>query len=199
MSAFRGFDFDGGAGKKPVRGRPQPPPAKNKVPARPTEVFKTVAIPKPIREPEDFKPDTLDDGNHIQRTHVRVRVYDNVLVAYKFLRRRDGAALSEVIKGKLLDISEGGLQFEGPKPSDIDITSLQLGDVLVGVNVFLPYVDGRMKVLGQVTWEKDGEQDGMRRLGVRFLDMDDAAKAMLKAYFISSQMPARKKRAPRPD
>jgi c-di-GMP-binding flagellar brake protein YcgR len=158
-----------------------------------------VAIPRPIRDPEEFKPTFLPEGDPAQRKQARIRVYEEILVAYRFLNRRDGTAASDVFKGKLLDISEGGLQVEGTHPKDITIPSLRAGDILIGMNIFLPYVDSRMKVLGQVTSEKQSETKDLYCLGVRFVNMDEAARASLKSFFIASQMPARKKRAPKPD
>jgi len=206
MPDLKDFSFVGGEPKdegkkekKPDNGKPSPPPATARVPVRPSGIFKAVEVPKVLRDAKEFKPRLDVNINQKNRDHIRVRIYEDIVVAYKFLRRTDGAAVSGVAKGKVLDISEGGLQFEGEVPGEVQSAQLKEGDILVGMNVFLPYVDGRMKVLGQATWLKGGEAENTKRMGVRFIEMDDAAKSVLKAYFISSQMPGRKKKAPEPD
>jgi len=199
MTALKGFSFEGEDKKKEQKDKPPSPPASAKVRANPTEAFKTVPIPRPISDPEDFKPVFMPEGDPSQRKQARIRVYEEILVVYKFLNRRDGASMSDVLKGKLLDISEGGLQVEGPQPKEIQVTSLKAGDILIGMNVFLPYIEGRLKVLGQVTSEKTSDTKGLVCMGVRFLDTDDTARTSLKNFFIASQMPARRKRPPKPD
>lgn len=202
MAGIEEYGAEGGRPRrkqKKAEAKPKPPPAKKKVPVNPSGIFKAVDVPKVLREPGDFKPRLDVNMNQVNRDHMRVRIYEDIVVAYKFLKRADGTAASGVLKGELLDISEGGLQFEGELAEGVEIGALKAGDILVGMNVFLPYVDGRMKVLGQVTWQKAGETEKTLKMGVRFIDMDDAARAVLKAYFISSQMPGRRKKPPEPD
>ena len=130
------------------------------------------------------------------RDEDRVNVNIDVAVSYRFVAR-DGTALpappQDRQRGKLLDISMGGAQVEGPVPPEVPRDDLKRGTVTVEAVFELPYVDKPLEVVARVNWMKPSGPP-LSCIGLRFLKPADEQRRIIRAFLIGLQSPARRKK-----
>ena len=162
----------GGGGKRPS------------IPARPTELFRTVPVPRPLKDSREAADQLAEEVRKDRRAlRVTIRPTDARLL-YRFLRRDNGLRIGSTFEGAVFDISSSGLKFRGFLPEGVAGETLTDGDILVGVNVFFLSVDDPFKALGRVAWMKPAKKENEFEMGVEFLDKAEDANQILNAYLI---------------
>ena len=154
------------------------------VPAQPSELFRTVPVPKPLRDSKDAVDRLAEEVKKDRRSRrVNIRPTDARLL-YRFLRRDNGMRIGPTFEGAVFDVSSSGLKLRGYLPEDVTEENLADGDVLIGVNVFFLSVDDPLKALGRVAWIKSIKTRNEFEMGVEFVTMAEDAERVLKAYLI---------------
>ncbi len=130
------------------------------------------------------------------RKAVRVDLSKNkITVAYKFLTKDKKVLIDDIFFGKLIDLSNGGMQILGKIPNLKWCLDLGSGEILLGCNIAI--FSEKIKVLGQVRWLKSAEIDKEKmehqhRLGIKFLEIDKKCTSFLKSFLIKKQIKTNK-------
>lgn len=132
------------------------------------------------------------------------RPSDGVEVHYKFLSHLPTYQCDTIFKGRVLNLSKGGVLFSGPIPSPEWLTHLGQGEILIGMN--LMGRGDRIKALASLRWTRpasiteseSGEIQQPRELeyelGVQFEQLDPAHRRGLSRLLIGHQLRTRKLR-----
>jgi hypothetical protein len=123
-------------------------------------------------------------------------------VSYRYVALEGPQRFPGHCQGKLLDISMGGAQVEGPLPPEVDgkeLTRLSAsGEVTVSAVFDLPFVERALEVEAKVSWVKppsgaSGTSHPHSYIGLRFLSMTEDRKRIIRAFLIGLQSPSRKR------
>lgn len=159
---------------------------KSPIPVRPTELFRSVPVPKPLKDSGEAA-DRLAEQVRRDRRSPRVTIRPaEARLLYRFLRRRDSTRIGPTYEGMIFDISSSGVKFRGFLPEGVSEESLSDGEVLIGMNIFFLSVDEPLKALGRAAWIKGTKKEHEYEIGVEFLTQAEDAEQVLKAYLINT-------------
>ena len=129
---------------------------------------------------------------HRIRDEDRVNVNIDVPVSYRFVAAGNADRFPARYRGKLLDISMGGAQVEGPIAPEVGRDELRGGAVTVEAAFELPFVESPLEIGARVNWIKPAAHP-RAYMGLRFLEPTDVHRRIIRAFLIGLQSPARKK------
>jgi len=98
--------------------------------------------------------------------------------------------LSDILCGRLLNLSRGGLLFEGPIPDPDWVLPLGEEKIYIGCNLLI-YSTETIKALARVRWLAPSSK-GLFKLGLEFIKIDSENVAKLDKFLIRSQIETRK-------
>ena len=130
----------------------------------------------------------------------RVNINIDVGVQYRFVapgdpdQERPGSTgrFPTWFRGKLLDISMGGAQVEGPIAPEVGRDDLKRGAVTVEAVFELPFVESPLEVAARVNWIKPSTPP-RSCMGFRFHKPTAEQQRIIQAFLIGLQSPTRKK------
>jgi len=133
---------------------------------------------------------------HALRNQERVNIKQDIDVIYTISSPHGDA--SQEFEGKLVDISLGGAQLEGPIPPDVTPQQLKAQSFICAAQIELPFVENPLAVTAQITWTKPAGE-GIYFLGLKFINMAEQQRRTVRAFLIGLQSPTRMKfrRGPR--
>jgi c-di-GMP-binding flagellar brake protein YcgR len=118
-----------------------------------------------------------------------VRIHTDIPVRYKFLSHAVPLEEEGVFEGTTSNVSGSGLLLLGKIPGMSWIPGLLMGDIVIGVNLLLPHLDGPLKALARVAWveafEKGSDKCG---LGLRFKEISKEHQDEILRYIIKAQI-----------
>jgi hypothetical protein len=129
---------------------------------------------------------------HKLRDEDRVNVTIDVRVSYRFVARDAPDRFPSRFQGKLLDISMGGAQIEGPIAPEVSREELKRGSVTIDAEFELPYVDDPLRIATTVNWIKPSAHP-RSYLGLRFVGPTPEHRRIIRAFLIGLQSPSRRK------
>jgi hypothetical protein len=129
---------------------------------------------------------------HKLREEDRINVTVDVRVSYRFVALGAPDRFPTRFQGKLLDISMGGAQIEGPIAPEVSREELKRGSVTIDAVFELPYVDDPLRIATTVNWIKPSAHP-RSYLGLRFVEPTPEHKRIIRAFLIGLQSPSRRK------
>jgi hypothetical protein len=130
---------------------------------------------------------------HVLRGDDRVNVREFVEVLYRFHAPSRADFRTEVLRGRLVDLSLSGAQIEGPVPETVPREGLLGGSILVQLRMADPLAGRRLDLEAEATWLRPGE-GGQASLGLRFVHMEPEQRQAVRAALVSLQSPDRRRR-----
>ncbi len=128
---------------------------------------------------------------HTQETEKRefVRVNASIPVRYKFLSHTVAVDVEGIYEGSTSNVSSHGLLLTGKVPSLSWIPGLLMGEILLGVNMLLPYMDAPIKALTHVSWIEKFEKGSERcSMGLKFQEISKDAQDEILKCIIKAQL-----------
>ncbi len=134
------------------------------------------------------------------RDEDRVNVNMDVNVQYRFVaagdpdQERPGSTgrFPTTFRGRLVDISMGGAQVEGPIAPEVGRDELKRGAVTVEAVFELPFVERPLEIAVRVNWIKPSTPP-RSCLGFRFQKPTAEQQRIIRAFLIGLQSPTRTK------
>jgi len=161
---------------------------------RPTLASITRATPRPgVTQALRVGPGESGTGarftTHTLRGQERVNVKQEVDVSYRLFVPLRPDTPATVQRGRLVDISLGGAQIEGPPLPEAEGRG---GKFMIRAQFELPFVEKPLVADAHVAWTKPSGE-GRVFMGLRFDALSDEQSGLIKGYLIAAQSPTRVK------
>jgi hypothetical protein len=183
------------AGSRPSTATPRPPGA-----GKPPKTSGSTAVRRQSPHPgstQALKVGPGDKGTgraqvttHAFRSQDRVNIKQDVVAEYDFRVPGSGGGERATFRGRLVDISLGGLQVEGLLPTDVRPDDLIHGPLVVHLRAQIPFSDSFLEVDSRVLWVKPLGEDRYA-LGLKFQQLTPEQQSAIRAFLIAIQSPTR--------
>ena len=147
------------------------------------------SLSKQVEHNDTGKKGVVQDAGSmsIAREHERVPMKLDALTLYAFEAASAPAPEEYKTKGKLLDISKGGCQVQGPLPPFINPDDLSEGNYNIYMHIALPFIEENLDVSGSV--RRAAPMDDMNFVyGIQFKNMPEDFETILSKFMISYSM-----------
>lgn len=118
-----------------------------------------------------------------------VRISTDIPVRYKFLSHSIPIDSEGVFEGSTCNLSSHGLLLVGRVPGMSWIPGLLMSEILIGINILLPYMDLPVKALTRVAWIEAFEKGSEKcSLGLKFEEIAKDQQDEILKYIIKAQI-----------
>jgi hypothetical protein len=130
--------------------------------------------------------------SHSFRNQDRVNIRQEIDVDYTVTPQHGDDTGAQTLRGRLVDISLGGAQIEGPLPSDVSPQQIKKESFVCDAIIALPFVEHPLNVTSQITWAKPSSE-GIYFLGLKFINVVEQHRRTIQAFLIGLQSPTKSK------
>jgi len=118
-----------------------------------------------------------------------IRINTDIPVRYKFLSHTVSIDGEGVFEGSTCQLSSHGILLVGKLPGLSWIPGLLMGEILLGINMLLPYMDTPLKALTRVAWIEAFEKGSDKcSLGLTFQEIAKEHQDEILKYIIKAQI-----------